>query len=456
MSFPAYESYKESGVEWLGRVPSHWTRVKLSRIVDPLRPITYGIVQAGPDVADGVPYIRPADMTEEKGVTDLARLMRTASEIAKQYSRSEVLEGDLICSIGPSFGKLMEVPRALSGANLTQGTARIAVAYGNLPRFVFWLLRSEQAYAQWEASIGGATFRALNLEPLAATQVVVPPPAEQRAIAAFLDRETAKIDALVEAQERLIALLKEKRQAVISHAVTKGLDPSAPMKDSGVEWLGPVPAHWEVRPLRHGIAFIESGTSVNAADTPAGEGEIGVLKTSCVYRGFFEPAENKVVVLEELDRVSCPVKAGTLIVSRMNTPDLVGSAGLVLDDQPDIYLPDRLWQVHLTGLSPAFTHFWTLSGSYRGQVKVAAGGTSASMQNLGQDQFRALMLAWPPAEEQEAIVRHLELELTRSDELERTAMNTITLLQERRAALISAAVTGKIDVRGLVQTAEAA
>src|SRR5690606_37015243 len=117
-------------------------------------------------------------------------------------------------------------------------------------------------------------------------------------------------------------------------------------EDSGVEWLGEVPGHWEVKALKNVISRIESGVSVNAIDTPAAEGEIGVLKTSCVYRGWFEPVENKAVVPEEYERVGCPVTAGTLIVSRMNTPDLVGAAGMVGESNPGLFLPDRLWQVH--------------------------------------------------------------------------------------------------------------
>lgn len=176
-----------------------------------------------------------------------------------------------MCSIGPSFGKLMMVPLSLEGANLTQGTARVAVAYEHVPRFIFWVLRSVESYQQWESSVGGATFRALNLGPLAETFLCVPSWAEQTQIARFLDHETARIDALIEEQQRLIELLKEKRQAVISHAVTKGLDPTVPIKDSGVEWLGEVPAHWDVCTIRRVISAIEQGWSPECEANPADE-----------------------------------------------------------------------------------------------------------------------------------------------------------------------------------------
>lgn len=224
MSFPRYPRYKDSRVEWLGSLPEHWGATKLKRLVDPARPITYGIVQAGPEFPDGVPYVRPADMLEENGVASIADLPHTSPEIAATYRRSTIIPGDLVCSIGPSFGKVMVTPEALSGANLTQGTARVAVGDRQNPRYVFWVLRSNVSVAQWESSVGGATFRALNLGPLAETIVPEPPLAEQSAIAAFLDRETAKIDALIAEQQRAIELLHERRTALISAAVTGQID----------------------------------------------------------------------------------------------------------------------------------------------------------------------------------------------------------------------------------------
>lgn len=216
-------------------------------------------------------------------------------------------------------------------------------------------------------------------------------------------------------------------------------------KDSGVEWLGEVPGHWEVKALKNVISRIESGVSVNAIDTPAAEGEIGVLKTSCVYRGWFDPAENKAVVPEEYERVACPVTAGTLIVSRMNTPDLVGAAGMVGESNPGLFLPDRLWQVHFADAHPAFIHYWTHSPLYRAQVQQVCAGASSSMQNLAQDQFRAFTLALPPVREQTAIATFLDRETAKIDALVAEQQNLIVLLKEKRQALISHAVTKGLD-----------
>ncbi len=158
--------------------------------------------------------------------------------------------GDLVCSIGPSFGKVMVTPACLNGANLTQGTARVAIHRPNDARYFFWVLRAPPSFAQWESSVGGATFRAFKPRSTRGDRGLDSSPEEQQAIASFLDVETSKIDSLVAEQRRLIELLKEKRQAVISHAVTKGLNPNVSMKPSGIQWLGDVPEHWSVVPVK--------------------------------------------------------------------------------------------------------------------------------------------------------------------------------------------------------------
>ena len=212
-------------------------------------------------------------------------------------------------------------------------------------------------------------------------------------------------------------------------------------KDSGVAWLGEVPAHWEAVSLKRVIDAIESGVSVNSIDTPAEEGELGVLKTSCVYRGEFDHSENKAVVAGEHDRLACPVRGGTVIVSRMNTPDLVGAAGMARQSHKNLFLPDRLWQIHFRGAVPAYVHFWCQTPSYRAQVQSACAGTSSSMQNLSQDEFRSFILPSPSLSEQTAIASFLDRETAKIDGLIAEQEKLIALLAEKRQATISHAVT---------------
>ncbi|QJT27857.1 restriction endonuclease subunit S [Aeromonas media] len=212
-------------------------------------------------------------------------------------------------------------------------------------------------------------------------------------------------------------------------------------KDSGVEWYKKIPAGWNIERFKFAVRKLESGTSVNAVDTPAEASQIGVLKTSAVYTGVFRHSENKAVVESELIRVSCPVQKGCLIVSRMNTPDLVGAAGLVAETIDNLYLPDRLWQVHLVEKYAKFFHYWTLTPEYRNQVRLVCSGTSSSMQNLSQEQFLNFLVPSPSDDEKNSIAAFLDYETARIDRLITQQQRLIELLKEKRQAVISHAVT---------------
>ena len=454
MSFPRYPKYKDSGVEWLGKVPEHWS-------VSRLKCAAIGFYSGGTpesdnsnywsdDEGDAVAWVAIGDMTRSSIVESTDRRLTLAGLASKDL---QVLPaGTLLYSMYASLGKVavLGIPAAINQAILGI-VPDTGVAVQSFLRY--WLNQVEQhlelfASSNTQANLNAAKVRGLPL--------LIPPLIEQSAIASFLDRETAKIDALVAQQQRLMELLKEKRQAVISHAVTKGLNPDAPMKPSGVEWLGEVPAHWEAGPLKRWIESVESGTSVNAVDEPAPEDTPGVLKTSCVYTGQFTPEENKRVVPEEIDRVTCTLKELTLIVSRMNTPELIGAAGYVERAPANLFLPDRLWQIAFSNdCCPRFAHYWTQTSVYRSQVKIACSGTSSSMKSLAQEEFGQFGIAVPPRSEQEAIVRYLGTATSQLDRLLDQARHAISLLLERRSALISAAVTGQIDVRHLAMEAAA-
>jgi len=216
-------------------------------------------------------------------------------------------------------------------------------------------------------------------------------------------------------------------------------------RDSEVEWLGLIPASWEPVPLKRVVSLIESGVSVNAVDEPADRGQLGVLKTSCVYSGQFDPAQNKAVVEDDLARVACPLTAGALIVSRMNTPALVGAAGLVAKSEQGIFLPDRLWQVHFGAVFPKFVYYWTRTPTYRAQVEMACSGTSSSMQNLAQDAFLNFTLPLPTLEEQVTISSFLDRETAKIDALIAEQEKLLALLAEKRQTTISHAVTRGLD-----------
>jgi type I restriction enzyme S subunit len=319
-------------------------------------------------------------------------------------------------------------------------------------RYAHHLLRSSIYVNAYTGHLTGVRPNSLQMSrnTLMGWPILIPPMPEQREIAEYLDRETGKLDTLIAKQEQLVATLTERRQAVITSATTRGLHPDSDLVDSDDAVLGSIPDGWAVKRLGDGIVGVSSGRSVNAADRPATEAEFGVLKTSSVSSGAFRPEENKVVVDEERSLVTCSVVAGALLVNRANSPEYVGAAALVQRSRTNLFLSDKIWSIAFSAsFSPAFVWWWTQTRKYRDQVGFGIVGASASMQNLSVDQFRQIRIALPQIDEQIAIVGYLDRTTSSIDLLRNSARAAALLLQERRQALISAAVTGKIDVRGL-------
>lgn len=443
--YKPYSEYRDSGIVWFGKVPIAWSWTALKRVVSAERPITYGIVQAGPNIEDGIPYVRPTDMTDEDGIKEGIELLKTSDEIAKSYRRSMVDSGDIICSIGPSFGKLMIVPDSLRGANLTQGTARVAIAINHDTRYFFWCLRSLSSYQQWESSIGGATFRALNLGPLADTLVPLPPVKEQSLIAAFLDYETARIDRLIAQQQRLIELFKEKRQAVISHAVTKGLNPDAPMKDSGVEWLGQVPEHWVVARLKQ---VIEIGSSISYGIVQPGDAldeGIPFIQTTNISQGNLDlEALPKTSELIEKNYPRSRLSGGEVILGIRAS---IGAAYVVPNELKGVNLSRGVARIQPSNLISSEFLVWFFQTNavdqYWGLSKQGSTFSEVSIETV-----RELCVVLPPEKEQQEICSYVQSISSKLKSLVDSAEHQNKLLMERRTALISAAVTGKIDLRG--------
>lgn len=209
-------------------------------------------------------------------------------------------------------------------------------------------------------------------------------------------------------------------------------------------WFDRLPAHWDQLRVKHVIERMESGVSVNSDSNPAGPHELGVLKTSCVYGDRFVPQENKRVVEEEIDRVACSVKKNRLIISRMNTPELVGSCGYVSHDFPNLFLPDRLWQTVFTSAReclPKFAWYYLTSTPAKSAISSLAAGTSGSMQNIAQDAFMGIGFPLPPLDEQQTIARFLDAKTAQIDALVAQKRQLIDKLKEKRSTLIARTVT---------------
>ena len=431
MSFARYPAYKDSGVDWLGEVPAHWEVQRLKRSAQLLTEKTDR---------------RTNPVALENIESWSGRFVPTDTEFAGDGVAFQ--HGDIL------FGKLRPyLAKALLAQNEGEAVGDFHVMRpqeGAIPRFLQYQLLEQAFIDIVDGSTFGSKMPRASWEFVGTMPLPAPPPSEQTAIATFLDRETAKIDALVAEQERLIALLKEKRQAVISHAVTKGLDPSVPMKDSGVEWLGEVPAHWEVVRIKHVVASIEQGWSPQCESYPVESADQwGVLKVGCVNGGVFNPDENKVLPDDLTPVPALAIRAGDVLVSRANTRELVGSAATALMDYPNLLLCDKLYRLRLNHKmnAPQYLAYFLGCLPVREQIELAATGASSSMLNIGQATILELRLPHPDVEEQLAITAHLDAVTARMRDTATEAEAIIAALQERRSALISAAVTGQIDVR---------
>jgi type I restriction enzyme, S subunit len=442
--YKPYPAYKDSGVEWLGDVPAGWEIVPVKY----RGMIKYGLGEPPERMDDGIPFIRATDVY--RGKIDPQKV-QTVDPDDVPWSRNPELKANdiLVVRSGAYTGDSALVPPEYAGA--IAGYDMVLTVTSGEPKFYAYSLLSRYVLeAQIELARTRAAQPHLNAEELGNVIITTPPLPEQTAIVAFLDRETARIDALIAKKKRLIELLAEKRAAVISHAVTKGLDPDAPMKDSGVEWLGEVPAGWEVKRLRFVVDKIEQGWSPQCHSHKAESGEWGVLKVGCVNWLRFNPDENKALPEDLESRTEYKIEPGDILMSRANTRELLGSAALV-ESEPEtkLILCDKLYRIRATAeLEPAFLVNFMCTPQARYHFEREATGASGSMQNIGQDTVKGLPVLVPPRQEQESLLGHLRQAVSKLDALTTKNQAAIAKLQEYRTALITAAVTGKIDVRG--------
>ena len=291
MSFPRYEKYKDSGVEWLGDVPEGWntSRVKFDSYVK-ARVGWHGL--KSDEFTDEGPYLVTGSDFKNRTV-DWRNCYHCTLERYEQDKYIQLKEGDLLITKDGTIGKLILVERIPDKATLNSGIFVVRpLDQKYSTQFYFWLLHSSVFNDFISLHKTGSTIGHLYQETFQNLPYALPSLSEQTQIARFLDHETARIDALIAEQQRLIELLKEKRQAVISHAVTKGLDPNVPMKDSGVEWLGEVPEHWEVGALRW-YATIQGGIAKGKDYADRETIALPYLRVANVQSGFVDLTEVK-------------------------------------------------------------------------------------------------------------------------------------------------------------------
>ena len=429
--YQAYPKYKDSGVEWLGKLPEHWEAKRLGQFfVERREKVSDKDYSALSVTMSGiVPQLENAAKTD---AGDNRKLVKKNDFVINSRSDRKGSSG-----ISPLEG-------SVSLISIVMEPKRIS------PSYAHHLLRSQPFQEEFYRYGKGIVADLWSTNSSEMKNIVIPevPDDEAEKIANFLDHETAKIDTLIDKQQQLIQLLKEKRQAVISHAVTKGLNPNAPMRDSGVEWLGKVPEHWSVTRIKYYTHVFEQGWSPQCDSRPAEDDEYGVLKVGCVNYGEFRAEENKALPIELEPQRQYSLKKGDLLISRANTKELVGSAAVVERDYNNLILCDKLYRLRFDeAVNPQLVAYFLSLFVVRQQIEIEATGASHSMQNIGQSTIKEMPVVIPPIEEANELVSTIKEQMTVFEALESKAVKGIKLLQERRTALISAAVTGKIDVR---------
>lgn len=438
MSFPRYPEYKDSGVEWLGEVPAHWAQ-------PPLWTLFRRTKTTGCETEELLSVYR------DHGVVPKASRDDNNNKPSDDLGTYQlVTPGDLVIN----KMKAWQGSVAISDHRGIVSPAYFVyqALHAEVPRYLHYLLRSPRYVTGYLSISKGIRVNQWDLEPQYHSRmpVVLPPREEQRAVADFLDHETATIDSLVAEQEKLIALLKEKRQAVISHAVTKGLNPDAPMKDSGIEWLGEVPAHWKVRRLKHVCPELTVGIVVEPSKYYVPDG-VPALRSLNIAPGKVT-LDSLVFISEEANdlHAKSKLRAGDLVAVRSGQP---GTTTVVPPELNGCNCIDLIIMRKPINSNEWFLCWYLSSDVAVMQFSIGSGGAIQQHFNVGT--AMDLVVPIPPLDEQYLIVSFLSVEAEKIDALTAEAQGAIDLLKERRSALISAAVTGKIDIRGHAAEKEA-
>jgi type I restriction enzyme S subunit len=432
-----YPTYKDSGVEWLGAIPEHWEMVKFSHFID---------FQEGPGIMaddfkdEGVPLLRITNL--KPGYVDIEGCNYLAiDKVEQKWKHFRLLANDLLISCSASTGLVSIVDQKSANSIAYTGIIRLRPARNNIARdFIRVLVGSDFYFTQINQLKTGTTIQHYGPVHLKQIKIPIPPLPEQQKIAEFLDQETSKIDKLITKKERLIELLKEKRTALISHAVTKGLNPDVPMKDSGVEWLGEVPEHWENWKISHAFQKIGSGTTPSTNRYDYYDGDVPWINTSELRENIITDTSVKITNKALLDNsVLNLYSPGTLLIAMYGaTIGRLGILGITAcTNQACCALANPIL------LDTKFVFYWLWMR--RNELIILSSG--GGQPNINQEKIRSIKIPAPPLPEQQKIAQFLDRETSKIDNLITKTRTSIDHLKEYRTALISAAVTGKIDVR---------
>lgn len=440
-----YPKYRASGIEWIGEIPEHWSHIKLKFGIR--EKITDGPHESPQFMDEGIPFLSVDGIQDGELAFEGCRFIST-DDHARFSEKCVVEENDILMGKAASIGKIarVKVPFSFSiWSPLALIKPDATILY---PPFLEYGLKSLPSQAQIDILATSNTQRNISMDDIPKIVLSHPPRAEQQLIASYLDDKTRKIDTLIEKKQRLIELVMEQRTAIINQVVTKGIDPNVKMKDSGIEWIGEIPQHWNLKRLK----YVVKGGLVNGLFKKReefGQGTrlvnvINVYKEDCNVNE--SELERVTTTDSELENYRVSVGDIFFVRSSLKREGIAASACVRVISQPLVY------ECHLIKVSPdpkrvdyRFLINYLSCSTLRNRLLALSNTTT--MTTIAQPSLSALEVLVPPVEEQKQIAEHIESMFAATRKTILRTESAIRLLQEYRAALISEAVTGKIDVR---------
>jgi len=438
-----YEKYKESGLSFLEKIPEKWRVQKIKFFVNIYNGDSLNDaykIQFESYNLDDLAYISSKDIDVDNSKVQYENGLR----IPKDFGKFKIAPTNsiLICIEGGSAGK--KIAFTNQPVHFVNKLACLNTINGESSKFLFYSLKANLFQSQFKNSIAGL-IGGVSISNLKNFYLTIPPLQEQTAIAKYLDHQTAIIDELIEKKTKQIALLKEKRQAIINETVTKGLDPTAKMKDSGVSWLGEIPESWKIVALRHLCTKIGSGvTPKGGADVYTEEGVIFIRSQNVHFDGL------RLDDVVRIEQETHEKMSGSQVMYKDVLLNITGASigrCSVVNIQEEMNVNQHVCIIRPNNkISPEYLNLVLQSNV--GQTQVKTGTTGGNREGLTFEAIKEFIVPVPALESQFVIVSKIEELLKQFQNLESKNIDQIEKLKEYRQSLISEAVTGKIDVRG--------
>lgn len=440
-----YDSYKDSGIEWIGEVPSHWKVCKLKHIAKVFGRIGFRGYNQTDLVSEGEGAITLSPSNMQNGKMDYDKCSYLSWYKYNESPEIMIENGDILfVKTGSTYGKVSYVDHLPMEATINPQIVVFKHVKGN-NKYLFYLLSNEIVQGQVSLTVGGSTIPTLSQESILSYTVPVAPSKEQIVIANYLDKKCSEIDNVISAQQKRIALLQELKQSVITHAVTKGLDPNVEMKDSGVEWIGEVPKHWEICKLKHVSSLYGriGFRGYNQTDLVSeGEGAITLSPSNmqngtmdyniCSFLSWKKYYESPEIMIKDGDILF--VKTG----STYGKTSLVNKLPMEATINPQIVVFKDI------KINNHFLYYLLTNDIVQMQVSLTVGGST--IPTLSQDNILNYVIPVAPQNEQDEIANYLDKKCKSIDTSISKAQHQVELLQEYKQSLITEVVTGKRKV----------